>query len=135
MDRSGYAQRLKMQKDAGANFIRLTTHQSSPEMYDLCNEMGMMIWQEMPLQWAYSTSEPIHRDILQIARETMVQTRPHPSVIGYSAWNEGRPARFHRPRRRTDARIWIPPGRCPALAAAAIGTSTFTPTCRRRSPG
>ena len=89
MDRSGYAQRLKMQKDAGVNTIRLTTHQSSPEMYDLCNEMGMMIWQEMPLQWAYSASEPIHRDILKIARETMVQTRPHPCVIGYSAWNEG----------------------------------------------
>jgi beta-mannosidase len=89
VDRSGYAQRLKMQMDAGANTIRLTTHQSSPEMYDLCNELGMMIWQELPLQWAYSTSEPIHRDILQIARETMVQTRPHPSVIGYSAWNEG----------------------------------------------
>ncbi len=89
VDRSGYAQRLKMQKEAGANTIRLTTHQSSPEMYDLCNEMGMMIWQELPLQWAYSASEPIHRDILKIARETMVQTRPHPCVIGYSAWNEG----------------------------------------------
>ncbi|MFZ1934677.1 MAG: sugar-binding domain-containing protein [Thermoguttaceae bacterium] len=89
MDRSGYAQRLKMQRDAGANTIRLTTHQSSPEMYDLCNEMGIMIWQELPLQWAYSGAEPIHRQILQIARETMVQTRPHPCVIGYSAWNEG----------------------------------------------
>ncbi|MHB8952373.1 MAG: sugar-binding domain-containing protein [Pirellulaceae bacterium] len=89
VDRSGYAQRLKMQKDAGVNIIRLTTHQSSPEMYDLCNEMGMMIWQELPLQWGYSSSEPVRRDILQVARETMVQTRPHPCVIGYSAWNEG----------------------------------------------
>ena len=94
VDRSGYAQRLKMQKDAGVNIIRLTTHQSSPEMYDLCNEMGMMIWQELPLQWGYSSSEPVRKDILQVARETMVQTRPHACVIGYSAWNEGGQADF-----------------------------------------
>ncbi|MHB8969786.1 MAG: sugar-binding domain-containing protein [Pirellulaceae bacterium] len=94
VDRSGYAQRLRVQKDAGVNVIRLTTHQSSPEMYDLCNEMGIMIWQELPLQWGYSSSEPVRRDILQVARETMVQTRPHPCVIGYSAWNEGGQADF-----------------------------------------
>lgn len=94
VDRSGYAQRLAMQKDAGVNIIRLTTHQSSPEMYDLCNELGMMIWQEMPLQWGYSTAEPIRADILKIARETLVQTRLHPCVIGYSAWNEGGQADF-----------------------------------------
>jgi beta-mannosidase len=94
VDRSGYAQRLKMQKDAGVNTIRLTTHQSSPQMYDLCNEQGMMIWQETPLQWGYSTAEPIRSDILKVVRETIVQTRPHPCVIGYSAWNEGGQAEF-----------------------------------------
>ena len=58
MDRRGYAQRIKMQKEANINIIRMIAHQSGDDMYDLCDEMGMMIWQEMPLQWEYSRSEP-----------------------------------------------------------------------------
>jgi beta-mannosidase len=89
MDRRGYSQRIKMQKDANINIIRLIAHQSQEDMYDLCDEMGVMIWQEMPLQWQYSHSQPIHNEILQIARETLVQTRSHASIVGWSAWNEG----------------------------------------------
>ncbi len=89
MDRRGYAQRIEMHKDGNLNAIRMVGHQSSPEMYDLCDQMGMMIWQEMPLQWGYSRTEPIHRDILKIARETIKQTRSHAAVVGWSAWNEG----------------------------------------------
>jgi beta-mannosidase len=89
MDRRGYAQRVKMQKEANINIIRMIAHQSGEDMYDLCDEMGMMIWQEMPLQWEYSRSEAIHREILEVVRETLVQTRSHASVVGWSAWNEG----------------------------------------------
>jgi len=89
MDRTGYRQRIQLQKDANLNLIRMVGHQSSPDMYDLCDEMGMMIWQEMPLQWGYSTAEPIRDDILDIVSETVRQCRPHASVIGWSAWNEG----------------------------------------------
>ncbi len=89
MDRTGYRQRIQLQKDANLNLIRMVGHQSSPDMYDLCDEMGMMIWQEMPLQWGYSQAEPVREDILDVVRETTLQTRPHASVIGWSAWNEG----------------------------------------------
>ena len=89
MDRRGYAQRIQMQKDANINIIRMIAHQSSPEMYELCDEMGMMIWQEMPLQWGYSRTEAIHQDILDVVHQTIEQTRSHASVVGWSAWNEG----------------------------------------------
>lgn len=89
MDRTGDRQRIQLQKDANLNLIRMVGHQSSPDMYDLCDEMGMMIWQEMPLQWGYSTAEPIHEDIIDIVSDTVKQCRPHASVIGWSAWNEG----------------------------------------------
>lgn len=88
MDRTGYRQRIQLQKDANLNLIRMTTHQSSPDMYDLCDEMGMMIWQEMPLQWGYSATEPVRNDIINIVKDTVRQCRPHASVIGWSAWNE-----------------------------------------------
>ncbi len=89
MDRRAYKYRIQLQKDANLNLIRLTTHESSPEFYELCDEMGMMVWQEMPLQWSYSSSSGVRADILKIVTETVKQTRPHACVIGYSAWNEG----------------------------------------------
>ncbi len=89
MDRRGYAQRVKMQKDANINIIRMIAHESGEDMYDLCDEMGMMIWQEMPLQWEYSRSSQIREEILGVVRETLVQTRSHASIVGWSAWNEG----------------------------------------------
>lgn len=89
MDRTGYQQRIQLQKDANLNIIRMIAHQSSPDMYDLCDQMGMMIWQEMPLQWGYSSAEPIRKDIMSVVKETVTQTRPHASVVGWSAWNEG----------------------------------------------
>ncbi|MHB1461937.1 MAG: sugar-binding domain-containing protein [Armatimonadota bacterium] len=89
MDRTGYRQRIQLQKDANLNLIRMVGHQSSPDMYELCDEMGMMIWQEMPLQWGYSTTEPIRDDIMEIVSDTVKQCRPYASVIGWSAWNEG----------------------------------------------
>jgi beta-mannosidase len=89
MDRRGYMRRLMMQKNANINIIRMIAHQSDPIMYDLCDQMGMMIWQEMPLQWKYSRSEQIRKEILGVVHETIVQTRLHTSVVGWSAWNEG----------------------------------------------
>ena len=89
MDRRGYAQRIKMQKDANINIIRMIAHQSGDDMYDLCDEMGMMIWQEMPLQWEYSRSSQIREEILGVVHDTLIQTRPHASIVGWSAWNEG----------------------------------------------
>lgn len=89
MDRRGYAQRVKMQKDANINIIRMIAHQSGDEMYDLCDEMGMMIWQEMPLQWEYSRSNQIREEILGVVHDTLIQTRSHASIVGWSAWNEG----------------------------------------------
>jgi beta-mannosidase len=89
MDRRGYAQRINMQKRANINIIRMIAHQSGDDMYDLCDEMGMMIWQEMPLQWEYSRSGQIREEILGVVHDSLIQTRPHASIVGWSAWNEG----------------------------------------------
>ena len=94
MTPAGYRQRLELMQRANLNTIRMVTHQSAPAMYALADEMGMLIWQEMPLQLGYASSEPVRRDIMAICRDTVLQTRSHASVIGWSAWNEGGQGEF-----------------------------------------
>ena len=94
MDRTGYHHRVELQRRANLNLVRMVGHQSSPDMYDLCDELGMMIWQEMPLQWQYSSDPPVRDDILRVVTETVTQCRGHASVIGWSAWNEGGQGEF-----------------------------------------
>ena len=137
MDRRGYTQRIQMQKDANLNIIRLIAHQAPPELYELCDEMGMLIWQEMPLQWGYSHTETIRQDVLTVVRDTMVQTRPHASVAGWSAWNEGGQEEFSA---RVTALIQQMDGTRPLSRASGNGDfdihiyPTSDDTISRRTP-
>ncbi|MFZ4721486.1 MAG: glycoside hydrolase family 2 protein, partial [Ilumatobacteraceae bacterium] len=37
--------------DAGLDLIRVNGHIARPELYDAADELGMLVWQDFPLQW------------------------------------------------------------------------------------
>ena len=39
---------LTMIKDMGANFVRLGHYQQAPLVLDLCDELGLLVWEEVP---------------------------------------------------------------------------------------
>ena len=39
---------LRLIKDMGANFIRLGHYQQSRQVLELCDELGMLVWEEIP---------------------------------------------------------------------------------------
>src|SRR6202011_606898 len=39
---------MLMIKDLGANFIRLAHYQQSPLVLALCDELGLLVWEEIP---------------------------------------------------------------------------------------
>ena len=39
---------MQLVKDLGANFIRLGHHQQSRIVLDLCDELGLLVWEEIP---------------------------------------------------------------------------------------
>ena len=39
---------MKMMKDMGVNFIRLGHYQQSEIILDLCDELGILVWEELP---------------------------------------------------------------------------------------
>lgn len=79
-------------KALGANFVRLAHYSQSQDIYDECDELGLLVWTEIPAwQSAVSTlaSPEVWKNSVAPQLEAMVkQHRNHPSVIIWSVANE-----------------------------------------------
>jgi beta-mannosidase len=77
---------LALAKEAGLNMIRLHAHISHPAIYEAADELGMCIWQDMPLQWGYARS--VRKQAVRQAREAVDLLGHHASVITWCGHNE-----------------------------------------------
>ena len=48
------ARRARWRVDAGLDFLRVHAHVTRPELYDAADEAGLLLWQDLPLQWGYA---------------------------------------------------------------------------------
>ena len=51
MSREKYDRDLKLMKSMNINMIRLHCHFQNPEFYDLCDELGILVWQDFLEAW------------------------------------------------------------------------------------
>lgn len=78
---------------AGLNLFRLNGGCNlfeTEQFYDLCDENGILVWQELPLCWNSSHGSPLAawRDQLT---QTVLRLRRHPSLAVYVGGNEFQP--------------------------------------------
>ena len=59
---------LELMKDMGANSIRLAHYQQSGDFYDLCDEMGFLVWAEIPV---ISRFQKRHRKMQSISLRSL----------------------------------------------------------------
>lgn len=96
-DHAGYAaavpddvtrKEFQMIKEMGANFIRLAHYPQSRLVLDLCDELGLLVWEELP--WCRSgIGGPEWQQMAKDKLTTMIdQHRNHPSIILWSLGNE-----------------------------------------------
>lgn len=79
---------MKMIKEMGANFVRLGHYPQAPEVYRACDELGLLVWGELPWcrggmggdEWKSNTKRMLH--------EMIRQNFNHPSIIIWSLGNE-----------------------------------------------
>ena len=80
---------LTWAKDLGANFVRLAHYPHNEEMVKLADQMGLMVWDEVPVYWELNFTNPATLENAKSQLEEMI-ARDHnrAAVILWSLSNE-----------------------------------------------
>jgi beta-mannosidase len=80
------AEDMRLARECHMNLLRVHAHVEHPAFYDAADEAGVLLWQDMPLQWLY------RREVLPAARAQAGQMvrllYNHPSVAIWCMHNE-----------------------------------------------
>jgi beta-galactosidase len=83
---------LEIMKDMGVNAIRTSHNPPAPELLDLCDRMGFVVWNEAFDKWDGTSTRPKEVSITDYNRKQIQnfvrRDRNHPSVVVWSAGNE-----------------------------------------------
>jgi beta-mannosidase len=76
---------IALAADAGLDLLRVHGHVSRPELYEAADRAGMLIWQDLPLQWGYGN---VRRQAVIQARQAVAVLGHHPSIALWCGHNE-----------------------------------------------
>ena len=79
---------MKMIRDMGANFIRLAHYQQDRLVLDLCDELGLMVWEEAPWCRAGVGNDAFQSNAKNMLTNMIQQHYNHPSIILWGLGNE-----------------------------------------------
>lgn len=81
-------QEMKMMKEMGVNFIRLGHYQQSEIILNLCDELGILVWEEIPWCRGGVGNEAYRNQAKRMLANMITQHYNHPSVIIWGLGNE-----------------------------------------------
>jgi beta-mannosidase len=73
-------------KDTGLDLLRVHAHVTRPELYDAADRHGVLLWQDLPLQWGYARG--VRKQAVRQAREAVDLLGHHPSIALWCGHNE-----------------------------------------------
>ncbi|WP_051174467.1 glycoside hydrolase family 2 TIM barrel-domain containing protein [Marinimicrobium sp. LS-A18] len=79
---------MRMIKALGANFVRLGHYPQDPEVYRAADELGLIIWDELPWTRGGMGGEEWQANTERLLRQQITQNRNHPSIVFWSLGNE-----------------------------------------------
>ena len=69
-----------LKKEFNCNMVRCSHYPQSEAFLDACDEMGLMVWEEVP-GWGYLGDEAWKELLVQDVKDMVVRDRNHPSII------------------------------------------------------
>ena len=79
------ARDVTLAREAGMDLMRIHAHITRTELYDAADRQGMLIWQDLPLQWGYGQ---VRRQAIAQARQAVTLLGHHPSIAVWCGHNE-----------------------------------------------
>ncbi|MGN7989684.1 glycoside hydrolase family 2 protein [Pedobacter sp. 22226] len=80
---------LQWAKDMNCNYVRLAHYPQNEEMIRLADEMGLLVWAEVPVYWTISWTNPAtYANAKQQLTDLIVRDKNRASVIVWSIGNE-----------------------------------------------
>ena len=90
-DRDAMRRQLSIMRDMGVNAIRTSHNCPAPEVLDLCDEMGFLVWDECFDRWDGTCgrgNEPLDQFVPRTLSAWVRRDRLHPCVFCWSIGNE-----------------------------------------------
>lgn len=78
--------------DAHLNAVRVCVHVTTDAFYDACDEAGVLVWQDLPLQWDYLITDAMVVEAADQAQRIVQRLSNHASIALWSCHNEPFPA-------------------------------------------
>ncbi len=88
LTREDHYRDARMIKELGANTIRLAHYQHSQDFYDACDELGFVVWAEIPFISVMSPDPAAHENCITQLKELVLQNYNHPSICFWGISNE-----------------------------------------------
>lgn len=88
LSREDHYQDAKIIKELGANTVRLAHYQHSQDFYDACDELGFIVWAEIPFISVMSQDPAAHDNCISQLKELIIQNYNHTSICFWSISNE-----------------------------------------------
>jgi len=81
-------QEMQQIKDAGFNFVRLGHYPQTPAVLDACDELGLLVWEELPWCRGGVGGELFRKQACTMFAEMIDQHYNHPSIVFWGLGNE-----------------------------------------------
>ncbi len=88
LTREDHYEDARIIKELGANTIRLAHYQHSQDFYDACDELGFVIWAEIPFISVMNPDPQAHQNCISQMKELIIQNYNHPSICFWGISNE-----------------------------------------------
>lgn len=82
-----WKQDMEIIHEIGANAVRLSHYPHPEEVYDLCDEIGFVVWAEIPLL-KLTENEALFENAKHQLKEMILQNMHHPSICFWGIQNE-----------------------------------------------
>ena len=88
LDDEAHRRDVRLMKDIGCNFVRISHYPQDDALVDLCDELGLLAWEEIPIVNIVEDTPGYADNCERNLREMIRQHYNHPSIIMWGYMNE-----------------------------------------------